>query len=86
MNKNQREEMRKKIASVEETVKILKIQETNLLETLRLHPYEQYEKEVHTWVREIIIGCDYIVRLEKSLEILKEQLPPRRKRGGKKKD
>jgi len=83
MNKKQREEMKKKIASVEETVKILKIQETNLLETLRLHPYDQYEKEVNTWVREIIIGCDYIVRLENSINIMKEALKTRRKRGGK---
>ena len=76
--------MRKKIASVEETVKILKLQEINLLEVIRLHPYDHPQQ--HQWVGEIILGCDYIVRLEKSLKILKEQLPPRRKRGGKKKD
>ena len=86
MNKKEREELRKKIASVEETVELLKHQESNLLEAMRLHSYGHHEEQMNRWVREIIIGCDYIVRLEKSLVILKESLPPRRKRGGKKKD
>ena len=84
MNKKEKEELIKKIASVEETVKILKLQETNLLEAIRLHPINHPSQ--HSWVREIIIGCDYIVRLEKSLIMLKEMLNPRRKGGGKKKD
>ena len=70
MNKKEKEELIKKIASVEETVKILKLQETNLLEAIRLHPINHPSQ--HSWVREIIIGCDYIVRLEKSLIMLKE--------------
>ena len=84
MNKKEREELIKKIASVEETVKVLKLQETNLLDAIRLHPMNHPSQQ--TWVREIILGCDYIVRLEKSLSILKEMLEPRRKGGGKKKD
>ena len=86
MNKKEKEEMQKKISSVEETVKILKLQESNLLEAMRLHPYDHYEKEVNNWVREIIIGCDYIVRLEHSVKVMKELLKTRRKSGGKKKD
>ena len=83
MNKKEREEMRKKIASVEETVKILKLQETNLLEVIRLHPMNHPQQ--HEWVREIIIGCDYIVRLERSVKMMKEILGTGRKDGGKKK-
>ena len=84
MNKKEREEMRKKIASVEQTVNILKLQETNLLEVIRLHPMDHPKQ--HEWVREIIIGCDYIVRLEKRVAIMKEMLDAGRKDGGKKKD
>ena len=84
MNKKERQELEKKIASVEETLVLLKHQESNLLEAMRMHSYDHHEKEMNRWVKEIIIGCDYIVRLEKSLEILKQSLPPRRKRGGKK--
>ena len=86
MNKKEIEALKQKIASVEETVRILKHQESNLLEAMVQHNYDHYEKEINRWVHEIILGCDYIVRLEKSLKILKETLPPRRKRGGKKKD
>ena len=81
MNKQQREEMRKKIVSVEETVKILKIQETNLLEVIRLHP--ENHPDVQSWVHEVFIGADYIVRLENSINIMKEALKTRRKGGGK---
>lgn len=86
MNKKEREELQKKIASVEETLLLLKHQESNLLEALRMHSYDHHEKEMNRWVREIFIGCEYIIRLEHSLKLLKESLPPRRKRGGKKKD
>ena len=86
MNKKEREELRQKITSVEQTLELLKHQESNLLEAIRLHTYDHHEAEMHLWVHEIILGCDYIVRLESSLKILKETLPPRRKRGGKKKD
>ena len=86
MNKKQRQELENKIASVEETLQLLKHQESNLLEAMRFHSYEHHENEMNRWVREIIIGCEYIVRLEESLKLLKETLPPRRKRGGKKKD
>jgi len=86
MNKKERLELEAKITSVEETVTILKHQESNLLEAMLHHKYDHYEKEINRWVHEIILGCDYIIRLEKSLKILKETLPPRRKRGGKKKD
>ena len=84
MNKKEKEELIQKIASVEETIKVLKLQETNLLDAIRLHPRNHPSQQ--TWVREIILGCDYIVRLEKSLSMLKEMLKPRRKGGGKKKD
>ena len=86
MNKKQRQELENKIASVEETLQLLKHQETNLLEVIRLHSYDHHEEKMHQWVSEIILGCDYIVRLEESLKLLKQTLPPRRKRGGKKKD
>ena len=86
MNKKQRQQLENKIASVEETLQLLKHQESNLLEAMRLHSYEHHEKEMNGWVREIIIGCEYIVRLEESLKLLKKTLPSRRKRGGKKKD
>ena len=86
MNKKERLELEAKIASVEETVAILKHQESNLLEAMIRHSYDHHEKEINRWVHEIILGCDYIVRLEESLKILKKTLPPRRKRGGKKKD
>ena len=84
MNKKEREEMQKKIASVEETVKILKLQETNLLEAVRLHSAN--DPRTQNWVHEIFIGADYIVRLEHSIKVMKELLKSRRKGGGKKKD
>ena len=86
MNKKERAELQKKIISVEETIKVLKLQESNLLEAMQHHSYEHHEKEMNTWVREIIIGCDYIVRLEHSVKMMEELLNTRRKRGGKKKD
>tara|TARA_B100001057_G_scaffold295948_2_gene296074 strand:- start:834 stop:1094 length:261 start_codon:yes stop_codon:yes gene_type:complete len=86
MNKKQRLELQHKIASVEETIRILKHQESNLLEVIIHHDYDHNEKEINNWVQEIFIGCEYIVRLEESLKLLKDTLPPRRKRGGKKKD
>ena len=86
MNKKQRQEIEDKIKSVEQTVKILKHQESNLLEAIIHHSYQHHSEKINTWVYEIILGCDYIVRLEKSVKLLKDQLPPRRKRGGKKKD
>ena len=84
MNKQQRQELEKRIASVEETLQLLKHQESNLLEAMRVHSYDHHEKLLNQWVREIIIGCEYIIRLEESLKILKATLQPRRKRGGKK--
>jgi len=86
MNKKERQELEAKIYSVEETLTILKHQESNLLEAIKHHDYKHHEKEMNRWVHEIILGCDYIIRLEKSLKMLKEILPPRRKSGGKKKD
>ena len=86
MNKKQRQELENRIASVEETLRLLKHQESNLLEAMQMHSYDHHEKLLNKWVREIIIGCEYIVRLEESLKLLKETLQPRRKRGGKKKD
>ena len=86
MNKKQREELQKRIVSVEETIKILKHQESNLLEAICSHSYDHNEKVMKQWIQEIFIGCEYIIRLGESLKLLKETLPPRRKRGGKKKD
>ena len=86
MNKRQRQQIEQKIATVEETLVILKHQESNLLEVIIHHNYDHNEKEIKKWVQEIFIGCEYIVRLEESLKLLKDTLPPRRKRGGKKKD
>ena len=84
MNRKEREEFENKIVSVEETVKILKLQESNLLELIRLHHPDHPTQ--HQWVGEIILGCDYIVRLEHSIKLMKDMLKPRRKGGGKKKD
>ena len=83
MNKRERRQIENKIATVEETLMILKHQESNLLEAIIHHNYDHNEKEIKKWVYEIFIGCEYIVRLEESLKLLKETLPPRRKRGGK---
>ena len=81
-----RKDILQKIASVEETLMILKHQESNLLEAIIHHDYDHSEKEIKRWVHEIFLGCEYIIRLEESLKLLKDTLPPRRKRGGKKKD
>ena len=86
MNKRQKQQLEQKIATVEETLMILKHQESNLLEAILQHNYDHNEKVINQWVQEIFIGCEYIVRLEESLKLLKDTLPPRRKRGGKKKD
>ena len=86
MNKKEREALVKKIASVEQTIMILKHQESNLLEAICHHSYDHHNKEMQKWIHELFLGCDYIVRLEKSVELLKKTIPPRRKRGGKKKD
>ena len=86
MNKKEYLELKKKIASVEETLVLLKHQESNLLEAIIRHPYDHNEATMKRWVHEIFIGCDYIVRLEASLKLLKDSLPDRRSRGGKKKD
>ena len=86
MNKNERKQIEQRIASVEETLMILKHQEGNLLQAISVHKYEHNEPVMKQWVEEIFIGCEYIVRLEESLKLLKKTLPPRRKRGGKKKD
>ena len=84
MNKKEREEMRKKVASVKETVKILKLQESNLLEAVRLHPYDHPKQQ--QWIGEIILGCDYIVRLENSIKIMEQILNSGGSDGRKKKD
>ena len=84
MNKKQRDEMKNKIVSVKETLKILKLQEKNLLEVIRLHPEDH--PDLQRWVHEVFIGADYIVRLEKSIDIMNQALKTRRKRGGKEED
>ena len=84
MNKKERLILENKIKSIEETIMILKHQEKNLLEVLTMHEYKSNERQVHEWVRELIIGSDYIIRLQKSLRLLKKTLPQRRDRGGKK--
>ena len=84
MNKKQQKELKDKIVSVQETVKVLKLQETNLLEVIRLH--DQNDPRQQQWVRELIIGADYIVRLEHSIKTMKDLLKPGRNRGGKKED
>ncbi len=86
MNKKEREMIQQKFNSVEETLALLKHQESNLLEAMIHHKYNHNEKMIKQWVQEIFIGCEYIVRLESSLEIMKASIKPRRKRGGKKKD
>lgn len=84
MNKKEQKQMEQKIRSVTETVELLKHQETNLLEVIRLHPEDHPEQK--RWVHEVFIGADYIIRLEKSIELMKQALEEGRKRGGKKKD
>ena len=83
MSKKQNE-LQQKIASVEETLRILYHQESNLIEAIRLHDSE--DPNVRVWVKEIFTTAEYIVRLENSLQILKEAMPKGGKRGGKKKD
>ena len=84
MNKKERKQLEDKIVSVKETIKILKVQETNLLEVIRLHHHDHPNQQ--QWVQEVFIGADYIVRLENSLVVMEQMLKPRRKDGGKKKD
>ena len=86
MNKNEKEMLQQKIVSVEETLALLKHQESNLLEAMVHHNYDHNEKIINQWVQEVFLGCEYIVRLESSLQIMKAALKPRRKRGGKKED
>ena len=85
MNKKQRDALERKIRSVEETLTLLKHQESNLLEAICQHSYNHNEKAIKKWVQEIFIGCNYIIRLEESLKLLK-QTRKGDKRGGKKKD
>ena len=84
MNNKERKELEDKITSVRETIKVLKLQESNLLEVIRLHHHDHPQQQ--TWVHEVFIGADYIVRLEHSLKVLEETLSQGRKSGGKKKD
>ena len=84
MNKRERKQLEDKIVSVKETIKVLKLQETNLLEVIRLHHSDHPNQQ--QWVQEVFIGADYIVRLENSLVVMEQMLKPRRKDGGKKKD
>ena len=86
MNKKQRKELEDKIASVEETILILKHQESNLLQAIAYHKYDHNEEVMKQWVKDLLIGCEYILRLQASVELIKKSLPPRRKNGGKKKD
>ena len=86
MNKKQKEMLQQKIASVEETLTLLRHQEANLLEAIVQHNYDHHEQVMKQWVQEIFIGCEYILRLESSLKLMKDSLKSRRKRGGKKKD
>ena len=86
MDKKQKQMLEQKIKSVEETLVLLKHQESNLLEAITLHEYKHNEQVMKQWVQEIFLGCEYIVRLESSLKLMKDSLKPRRKRGGKKKD
>ena len=81
MNKKQRQQLENKIKSVEETIKILKHQESNLLEAIQTHSYDHNNSQIKGWVNEIIIGCKYIVRLEQSLEIMKKSRPNGGNRG-----
>ena len=84
MNNKERKELEDKITSVRETIKVLKLQESNLLEVIRLHHHDHPQQQ--TWVHEVFIGADYIVRLEHSLKVLEETLNQGGKSGGKKKD
>ena len=86
MDKKQKQMLEQKIKSVEETLVLLKHQESNLLEAITLHEYKHNEQVMKQWVQEIFLGCEYIVRLESSLKLMKDSLKPRRKRVGKKKD
>ena len=49
MNKKQRKDLEDKIASVEQTIQILKHQESNLLEAMQMCSYDHHEKEINTW-------------------------------------
>ena len=86
MNKDEKQELKKKIMSVEETLRILKHQETNLLQLVGGTPYNHDDPTMRSWIHEIFVICGYIVRLEGSLKLLKANLNPRRDNGGKEKD
>lgn len=76
--------MEQKIRSVTETVELLKHQESNLLEVIRIHPEDHASQKV--WVQELFIGADYIVRLDQTIKLMEKALEEGGKRGGKKKD
>lgn len=72
MNKEQKKEMKSKLKSVEETLKVLYLQEGNLLEAIGKHPHDHEAQEL--WVQEIFITADYICRLENACKTMRELL------------
>ena len=72
MNKKQKKEMKLKLSSVEETLEILYVQETQLLEVISRHAYDH--KSQGLWVQEIFITAEYICRLTSACDIMREQL------------
>lgn len=72
MNKEQKKEMKSKLKSVEETVKVLHLQESNLLEAIARHAYDHETQG--QWVQEVFITADYICRLENACKVMREQL------------
>lgn len=72
MNKKQKKEMKLKLSSVEETLEILYVQESQLLEVIARHDFGH--KAQRSWVQEIFITAEYICRLTSACNIMREQL------------
>tara|TARA_R110001599_G_scaffold208601_2_gene405785 strand:- start:149 stop:373 length:225 start_codon:yes stop_codon:yes gene_type:complete len=72
MNKDQKKEMKSKLKSVEETLKVLYLQESNLLEVIGKHAYDHEAQ--HQWVHEVFITADYICRLDNACKVMRELL------------
>jgi hypothetical protein len=72
MNKEYKKEMETKLASVIETLEILYMQESQLLELVTRYEYNEHLH--HHWIQEIFVSAEYICRLENACRIMKKQL------------
>lgn len=72
MNEEYKKEMETKLASVTETLEVLYLQESQLLELISRYEYSEHLH--HHWIQEIFVSADYICRLEYACRIIRHQL------------